>query len=87
MGTQGQVGVVLAGCGFRDGAEVQEAVLALYFLERQESELAELVSSGLHAAVQFGGSSPAGRRHGRRTVLPPRVGRWSTSGRSAGDLR
>ena len=35
MGTQGQVGVVLAGCGFRDGAEVQEAVLALYFLERQ----------------------------------------------------
>ncbi|MBK6846151.1 MAG: isoprenoid biosynthesis glyoxalase ElbB [Proteobacteria bacterium] len=35
MGTQRQVGVVLAGCGFRDGAEVQEAVLTLYFLERQ----------------------------------------------------
>ncbi|TPV95871.1 MAG: isoprenoid biosynthesis glyoxalase ElbB [Myxococcales bacterium FL481] len=29
-----KVGVVLSGCGFRDGAEIQEAVLTLYFLER-----------------------------------------------------
>jgi enhancing lycopene biosynthesis protein 2 len=29
-----QVGVVLAGCGYLDGTEIQEAVLSLYFLER-----------------------------------------------------
>lgn len=29
-----RVGVVLAGCGFLDGAEITEAVLTLYFLER-----------------------------------------------------
>lgn len=29
-----RVGVVLAGCGFLDGAEITESVLTLYFLER-----------------------------------------------------
>lgn len=29
-----RVAVVLSGCGFLDGAEIQEAVLALYFLDR-----------------------------------------------------
>lgn len=29
-----RVGVVLAGCGFLDGAEIHESVLSLYFLER-----------------------------------------------------
>lgn len=29
-----KVGVVLSGCGFRDGAEIHESVLTLYFLER-----------------------------------------------------
>jgi enhancing lycopene biosynthesis protein 2 len=29
-----EVGVVLAGCGFLDGAEIHEAVLTLYFLDR-----------------------------------------------------
>lgn len=31
---QKRVGVVLAGCGYLDGAEITEAVLTLYFLER-----------------------------------------------------
>jgi enhancing lycopene biosynthesis protein 2 len=33
------VGVVLSGCGYLDGAEIQEAVLASYFLERAGAEL------------------------------------------------
>jgi enhancing lycopene biosynthesis protein 2 len=33
-GTQKRVGVILSGCGYLDGAEIHEAVLALYFLDR-----------------------------------------------------
>lgn len=33
-----RVGVVLAGCGYLDGAEITEAVLTLYFLERADLE-------------------------------------------------
>jgi enhancing lycopene biosynthesis protein 2 len=35
-----RVGVVLSGCGFLDGAEVHEAVLSLYFLDRAGVEIA-----------------------------------------------
>ena len=34
-----KVAVVLAGCGYLDGAEVQEAVLTLYFLDRAGVEI------------------------------------------------
>jgi enhancing lycopene biosynthesis protein 2 len=34
-----KIGVVLSGCGFMDGAEIQEAVLTLYFLERKGAEI------------------------------------------------
>jgi enhancing lycopene biosynthesis protein 2 len=34
-----KVGVVLSGCGFLDGAEIHEAVLTAYFLEREGAEL------------------------------------------------
>jgi len=35
-----RVGVVLSGCGYQDGAEIHEAVLAGYFLEKEGAELA-----------------------------------------------
>jgi enhancing lycopene biosynthesis protein 2 len=34
-----KIGVVLSGCGFKDGAEIQEAVLTLYFLDRAGAEV------------------------------------------------
>ncbi len=34
-----RVGVVLSGCGYLDGAEIQESVLTLYFLERHGAEI------------------------------------------------
>ncbi|MFN4151305.1 MAG: isoprenoid biosynthesis protein ElbB, partial [Candidatus Sericytochromatia bacterium] len=34
-----KVGVVLSGCGFKDGAEIQEAVLTLYFLDKAGVEV------------------------------------------------
>ncbi|MEQ8819286.1 MAG: isoprenoid biosynthesis glyoxalase ElbB [Sumerlaeia bacterium] len=34
-----KVGVVLSGCGFLDGAEITEAVLTIYFLDREGAEL------------------------------------------------
>ena len=34
-----KVGIVLSGCGYLDGSEIQEAVLAAYFLEREGAEL------------------------------------------------
>lgn len=34
-----KVGVVLSGCGFKDGAEIQEAVLTLYFLDKYGAEV------------------------------------------------
>ena len=35
-----RIGVVLSGCGYLDGAEIHEAVLAGYFLEKEGAELA-----------------------------------------------
>jgi enhancing lycopene biosynthesis protein 2 len=35
-----RIGVVLSGCGYLDGSEIHEAVLAGYFLEREGAELA-----------------------------------------------
>lgn len=37
--TQKRVGVILSGCGYLDGAEIQEAVLSLYFLDRAGAEI------------------------------------------------
>ncbi|MBI4954420.1 MAG: isoprenoid biosynthesis glyoxalase ElbB [Myxococcales bacterium] len=34
-----KIGVLLSGCGYLDGAEIQEAVLALYFLDRAGCEV------------------------------------------------
>lgn len=34
-----KVGVVLSGCGFLDGTEIHEAILALYFLDRAGAEI------------------------------------------------
>ena len=37
-----RVGIVLSGCGYLDGAEIHESVLAAYFLERAGAEVAWL---------------------------------------------
>lgn len=34
-----RVGVILAGCGYLDGAEIQEAIFTLYFLDREGAEI------------------------------------------------
>ncbi len=34
-----KVGVVLSGCGVFDGAEIHEAVMTLYFLQKEGAEL------------------------------------------------
>jgi enhancing lycopene biosynthesis protein 2 len=39
MGSQKRVGVVLSGCGFLDGAEIQEAVCTLLSLDRHGAKL------------------------------------------------
>jgi enhancing lycopene biosynthesis protein 2 len=39
MATQKRVGVVLAGCGYLDGAEIQEAVCTLLALDRRKAKL------------------------------------------------
>ena len=39
MATQKRVGVVLAGCGYLDGAEIQEAVCTLLALDRRKAAL------------------------------------------------
>jgi enhancing lycopene biosynthesis protein 2 len=36
--TKKKVGVVLAGCGVKDGSEIHEATLTLYFLDKQGAE-------------------------------------------------
>jgi enhancing lycopene biosynthesis protein 2 len=38
-GMQNRVGVILSGCGYLDGAEIHEAVLALYFLDRAGAKI------------------------------------------------
>src|SRR5512137_26815 len=39
MASQKRVGVVLAGCGYLDGAEIQEAVCTLLALDRRKAKL------------------------------------------------
>lgn len=39
MGASKRVGVVLSGCGFKDGAEIHESVLTLLALDRAECEI------------------------------------------------
>ena len=34
-----RIGVLLAGCGVKDGSEIHEATLTLYFLDKQGAEI------------------------------------------------
>lgn len=63
-----RVGVVLSGCGYLDGAEIHEAVLAGYFLEAQGAELAWCAPDveQLHVVNHLTGAEVRGER---RNVL------------------
>jgi enhancing lycopene biosynthesis protein 2 len=45
MANPKRVGVVLAGCGFLDGAEIQEAVCTLLALDRRKAKLVAMAPS------------------------------------------
>ena len=63
-----RVGVVLSGCGYLDGAEIHEAVLAGYFLEKEGAELAWCAPDveQLHVVNHLTGAEARGER---RNVL------------------
>jgi enhancing lycopene biosynthesis protein 2 len=63
-----RVGVVLAGCGFLDGAEIHEAVLTLLFLDRRGAQVTALAPNvdQLHVIDHLVGEPVTGER---RSVL------------------
>ncbi len=68
MASQKRVGVVLAGCGFLDGAEIHEATLTLLFLDRRGARASVLAPDvdQMHV-VDHRRGEPAGGE--RRSVL------------------
>ncbi|MSP24240.1 MAG: isoprenoid biosynthesis glyoxalase ElbB [Myxococcales bacterium] len=60
-----RVGVLLAGCGHRDGAEVHEATLSLYFLDKAGAEIVAMAPDKLQADVidHVTGKPMAGERN------------------------
>jgi enhancing lycopene biosynthesis protein 2 len=66
--SQKRVGVVLAGCGFLDGAEIHEATLALLFLDRRGAKVTAMAPSGdqMHVVNHLTGEPVMGDR---RSVL------------------
>ncbi|HZM00409.1 MAG TPA: isoprenoid biosynthesis glyoxalase ElbB [Planctomycetota bacterium] len=63
-----RVGVVLSGCGYLDGAEIHESVLAGYFLEKEGAELAWCAPDvdQMHVVNHLTGAEAKGER---RNVL------------------
>ncbi|MGB8930885.1 MAG: isoprenoid biosynthesis glyoxalase ElbB [Anaeromyxobacteraceae bacterium] len=68
MANQKRVGVVLAGCGYLDGAEIQEAVCALLALDRRKAKLIAMAPDveQLHVVDHVKGAPVEGAR---RNVL------------------
>ena len=59
-----KVGVLISGCGYLDGAEIQEAVLTALYLEQEGAEVAWAASGPLHPPPW--GRKPPRRRENRR---------------------
>jgi enhancing lycopene biosynthesis protein 2 len=68
MAAQKRVGVVLAGCGYLDGAEIQEAVCTLLALDRRKAKLVAMAPDlpQLHVVDHVKGAPVEGER---RNVL------------------
>ncbi len=64
MASQKRVGVVLAGCGFLDGAEIQEAVCTLLSLDKRGAKLVAMAPDvdQLHVVDHVKGAPVAGER-------------------------
>ncbi|HSM93126.1 MAG TPA: isoprenoid biosynthesis glyoxalase ElbB [Anaeromyxobacteraceae bacterium] len=69
MATQKRVGVVLAGCGYLDGAEIQEAVCTLLALDKRKVKLIAMAPDvdQMHVVDHVRGAPVDGAR---RSVLP-----------------
>jgi enhancing lycopene biosynthesis protein 2 len=69
MASQKRVGVVLAGCGFLDGAEIQEAVCTLLSLDRRGAKLVAMAPDvqQMHVVDHLAGAPADGQA---RRVLP-----------------
>src|SRR5512136_2739948 len=61
---QKRVGVVLAGCGFLDGAEIHEATLTLLFLDRRSAKVTVMAPDveQMHVMNHVKGEPAAGER-------------------------
>jgi enhancing lycopene biosynthesis protein 2 len=68
MTAERRVGVVLAGCGFLDGAEIHEATLTLLFLDRKGAKVIAMAPSveQMHVVDHTRGEAAPGER---RSVL------------------
>jgi len=68
MAKQKRVGVVLSGCGFLDGAEIQEATLTLLFLDRAGAKVTPIAPDAeqMHVVDHVKGEPAGGER---RNVL------------------
>lgn len=66
MATQKRVGVVLAGCGYLDGAEIQEAVCTLLALDRRKAKLVAMAPDvdQLHVVDHLKSAPVEGTRRG-----------------------
>jgi enhancing lycopene biosynthesis protein 2 len=68
MAKQKRVGVILSGCGFLDGAEIQEATLTLLFLDREGAKVTAMAPDvdQMHVVQHTKGEPSKGER---RNVL------------------
>ena len=66
MASQKRVGVVLAGCGFLDGAEIQEAVCTLLSLDKRGAKLVAMAPDvpQMHVVDHVKGAPADGERRG-----------------------
>src|SRR5512146_3337290 len=64
MASQKRVGVVLSGCGYLDGAEIQEAVCTLLSLDRRGAKLVAMAPDvdQLHVVDHVKGAPAEGQR-------------------------
>ena len=88
MATQKRVGVVLAGCGYLDGAEIQEAVCTLLALDKRKAALVAMAPDvdQMHVVDHVRSAPVDGAR---RNVLTEaaRVGRGRQHARPLGEHR
>ena len=66
MASQKRVGVVLSGCGFLDGAEIQEAICTLLSLDRRGAKLVAMAPDveQMHVVDHVKGAPAEGQRGG-----------------------